>query len=203
MTLYEKIMQAAKEQGIENINQLANASGIPYNALRNLKEKNKPLSESHKMLLTKAIKRNMGEIQRMGAEARAEELAEDSPAVAKKIKPEPVHIVAEETIGEAEPVVVEETSAPEPTEDDVLDEKIENIKAEASVLLTYHDRIKEAAKVTLEAEYAAMLRSRMLAVAISDLSDLCAKFVQAPDPNKAVEFLDIALEIVNLKEEKQ
>ena len=75
MTLYEKIMQAAKEQGIENINQLANASGIPYNALRSLKEKNKPLSESHKMLLTKAIKRNMWEIQKMVAEARAEELA--------------------------------------------------------------------------------------------------------------------------------
>ena len=84
-----------------------------------------------------------------------------------------------------------------------MEAKIAEIVTNAEPLLTYHDRIKEAAKVTLEAEYAAMLRSRMLAVAISDLSDLCAKFVQAPDPNKAVDFLDIALEIVNLKEEKQ
>lgn len=202
MTLYEKIMQAAKEQGIENINQLANASGVPYNALRNLKEKNKPLSESHKMLLTKAIKRNMGEIQKMVAEARAEELAENSPTMAKKIKSEPVHIVEEESIGEVEAVAVEETSAPEPTEDDVVEAKIAEIVTNAEPLLTYHDRIKEAAKVTLEAEYAAMLRSRMLAVAISDLSDLCAKFVQAPDPNKAAAFIDVASEIMKLKEEK-
>lgn len=202
MTLYEKIMQAAKEQGIENINQLANASGIPYNALRSLKEKNKPLSESHKMLLTKAIKRNMGEIQKMVAEARAEELAENSPTMAKKIKSETVHIIEEESIGEVEPVVTEETSAPEPTEDNVLDEKIENIKAEASVLLTYHDRIREVAEETLATEYAAMLRNRMLALAISDLTELCGQFTQAPDPNKAAAFVDVASEILKLKGEK-
>lgn len=201
MTFYEKIMQAAKEQGIENINQLANASGIPYNALRSLKEKNKPLSESHKMLLTKAIKRNMGEIQKMVTEARAEELAESSPTMAKKIKTEPIHIVEEESIGEVEPVVTEETSAPEPNEDNVLDEKIEKIKAEASVLLTYHDRIKEVAEEALATEYAAMLRNRMLDVAISDLAELCGQFTQAPDPNKAVEFREIASEIIKLKEE--
>ena len=81
-----------------------------------------------------------------------------------------------------------------------MEEKIEEIKGKADVLLTYHDRIKNAAEATLAAEYAAMLRNRMLAVAISDLAELCGQFTQAPDPNKAAAFVDVASEILKLKE---
>ena len=231
-------MKAAVEQGITNVTQLSNASGIPYNALRNCKEKNKPLSDAHKHLLAKALKCSVGDINRMMSEARAEELKKDWPdkatcspaknetAETEAASPEPFKLREEETFGlpvppksevvkldgpsyfepvpEPEPEQEQEPvpeAPPAPTADDVADAKIAEIVTNAGPLLTYHDRIKEAAKVTLEAEYAAMLRSRMLAVAISDLSDLCAKFVQAPDPNEAVEFREIASEIIKLKEE--
>ena len=46
MTFFEKVMELAERNGIANVNQLSNVSGIPYNALRQCKEKNKPLSEN-------------------------------------------------------------------------------------------------------------------------------------------------------------
>lgn len=227
MTFFEKIMKAAIDQDITNVNQLANATGIPYNALRSCKEKNKPLSDAHKKLLARALKCSIGDINRMMAEARKEELQEQREVKAEPVKQEPVeskpiHIREEKTIGEcipADPAVVEEQSSQEseyepvpehepqpipeaPTEDEVLDEKIQAIKANAEQLLTYHDRIKEMAKAELAEEYDKMLRSRMMAVAISDLSELCSKFIQAPDPNKAVAFMNVASEILKLKEEK-
>ena len=83
-----------------------------------------------------------------------------------------------------------------------MEEKIEEIKGKADVLLTYHDRIKNAAEATLAAEYAAMLRSRMLDVAMSDLADLCSEFIADRNPNKAAAFVDVASEILKLKEEE-
>lgn len=83
-----------------------------------------------------------------------------------------------------------------------MEEKIDEIKGKADLLLTYHDRIKNAAKATLAAEYAAMLRSRMLDVAMADLYDLCREFMDGPNANKAAAFVDVASEILKLKEEE-
>ena len=83
-----------------------------------------------------------------------------------------------------------------------MEEKIEEIKGKADVLLTYHDRIKNAAEATLAAEYAAMLRSRMLDVAMADLYDLCREFMEGPNPNKAAALVDVGNEILKLKGEK-
>lgn len=210
MTFFEKIMEMAERNGIANVNQLSNVSGIPYNALRQCKEKNKPLSDNHKRMLAKALKCSVGDINHMMSEARAEELKKDWPGIEKCSPskpeaapepapvPEPVPVPEPEPVAEVEPEPEQATE--QPTEDQILEEKIEEIKAKADVLLTYHDRVKGTAEAELAAEYAAMLRNRMLAVAISDLAELCGQFTQAPDPNKAAAFVDVASEILKLKE---
>lgn len=206
MTFFEKIMEVAERNGIANVNQLSNVSGIPYNALRQCKEKNKPLSDNHKRMLAKALKCSVGDINHKMSEARAEELKKDWPdkATCSPSKPaaEPEPAPAHEPAPEPEPVPVPEPeqATEQPTEDQILEEKIEEIKGKADVLLTYHDRIKNAAEATLAAEYAAMLRSRMLDVAMADLYDLCREFMDGPNPNKAAAFVDVASEILKLKE---
>ena len=70
MTFFEKIMEMAERNGIANVNQLSNVSGIPYNALRQCKEKNKPLSDNHKRMLAKALKCSVGDINHKMSEAR-------------------------------------------------------------------------------------------------------------------------------------
>ena len=206
MTFFEKIMEMAERNGIANVNQLSNVSGIPYNALRQCKEKNKPLSDNHKRMLAKALKCSVGDINHKMSEARAEELKKDWPDKATcspskpeaEPAPEPEPVPIPEPVPEPEPEPVPEA---EPlTEDQILDEKIEEIKGKADVLLTYHDRIKNAAEATLAAEYAAMLRSRMLDVAMADLYDLCREFMDGPNPNKAAGIVDVASEILKLKE---
>ena len=89
---------------------------------------------------------------------------------------------------------------PAPTADDVADAKIAEIKAQADSILTYHDRIKEVAKNTLAEQYTAMLRDKMLEVAMADLTDLCHEFLENQDAHKAMAFVDVSLEIVKLKE---
>ena len=208
MTFFEKIMEMAERNGIANVNQLSNVSGIPYNALRQCKEKNKPLSDNHKRMLAKALKCSVGDINHKMSEARAEELKKDWPDKATcspskpeaelATEPEPVPVPEPEPVPEVEPEPEQATE--QPTEDQILEEKIDEIKGKADVLLTYHDRVKGTAEAELAAEYAAMLRNRMLAVAISDLAELCGQFTQAPDPNKAAAFVDVASEILKLKE---
>ena len=210
MTFFEKIMEMAERNGIANVNQLSNVSGIPYNALRQCKEKNKPLSDNHKRMLAKALKCSVGDINHKMSEARAEELKKDWPDKATcspskpeaelATEPEPVPVPEPEPVAKVEPEPEQATE--QPTEDQILEEKIDEIKGKADVLLTYHDRVKGTAEAELAAEYAAMLRNRMLAVAISDLAELCGQFTQAPDPNKAAAFVDVASEILKLKEEK-
>ena len=207
MTFFEKVMELAERNGIANVNQLSNVSGIPYNALRQCKEKNKPLSENHKRMLAKALKCDRGVINGMMSEALAEELAEQSPKKAKcspskpAAEPEPVPIPEPEPVAEVEPEPEQATE--QPTEDQILEEKIEEIKGKADNLLSYHDRIKNAAEATLAAEYAAMLRSRMLDVAMADLYDLCREFMEGPNPNKAAALVDVGNEILKLKGEEQ
>lgn len=210
MTFFEKIMEVAERNGIANVNQLSNVSGIPYNALRQCKEKNKPLSDNHKRMLAKALKCSVGDINHKMSEARAEELKKDWPdkATCSPSKPaaEPEPAPAPEPAPEPEPIPVPE---PEPvpeaeplTEDQILDEKIEEIKAKADVLLTYHDRVKGTAEAELAADYAEALRKRMMGIALSDLADLCSEFIADRNPNKAAAFIDVASEILKLKEEK-
>lgn len=208
MTFFEKIMEMAERNGIANVNQLSNVSGIPYNALRQCKEKNKPLSDNHKRMLAKALKCSVGDINHKMSEARAEELKKDwpdkatcspsKPEAEPAPEPEPIPVPEPEPVAEVEPEPEQATE--QPTEDQILEEKIDEIKGKADVLLTYHDRVKGTAEAELAAEYAAMLRNRMLAVAISDLAELCGQFTQAPDPNKAAAFVDVASEILKLKE---
>ena len=205
MTFFEKVMELAERNGIANVNQLSNVSGIPYNALRQCKEKNKPLSDNHKRMLAKALKCSVGDINHKMSEARAEELKKDWPDKATcspskpeaelATEPEPVPVPEPEPVAKPEPEPVTEVS----TEDQILEVKIEEIKGKADVLLTYHDRIKNAAEATLAAEYAAMLRSRMLDVAMADFYDLCREFMEGPNPNKAAAFVDVASEILKLK----
>lgn len=160
-------------------------------------------------------------------EVAKNELAKNDGAKTEATEAETVKLREEEAIGEyapSEPKVVkcegpshfdtayESAPAPEPepvpevthaqTEDDVADAKINEIKAQADSMLTYHDRIKEAAKAVLAKEYADMLRKQMLFVAVADLTDLCREFTENPDPNRAVAFMDVAGEIMKLKEEK-
>ena len=213
MTFFEKVMELAERNGIANVNQLSNVSGIPYNALRQCKEKNKPLSENHKRMLAKALKCDRGIINGMMSEALAEEMAEQSPKKAKcspskpaaepepAPEPEPVPVPEPEPVAEVEPEPEQATE--QPTEDQILEEKIEEIKGKADNLLSYHDRIKNAAEATLAAEYAAMLRSRMLDVAMADLYDLCREFMEGPNPNKAAALVDVGNEILELKGEEQ
>ena len=208
MTFFEKIMEMAERNGIANVYQLSNVSGIPYNALRQCKEKNKPLSDNHKRMLAKALKCSVGDINHKMSEARAEELKKDwpdkatcspsKPEAEPAPEPEPIPVPEPEPVAEVEPEPEQATE--QPTEDQILEEKIDEIKGKADVLLTYHDRVKGTAEAELAAEYAAMLRNRMLAVAISDLAELCGQFTQAPDPNKAAAFVDVASEILKLKE---
>lgn len=156
--------------------------------------------------------------------------AECSPAKNETEKteaasPEPVKLREEETFGlpippenevvkidgpsyfepvpEPEPEPEQEPvpeAPPAPTADDIADAKIAEIVTNAEPLLTYHDRIKEAAENTLAEQYATMLREKMLEVAMADLTDLCHEFLENQDAHKAMAFVDIALEIVNLKE---
>lgn len=200
MTFFEKIMEMAERNGIANVNQLSNVSGIPYNALRQCKEKNKPLSDNHKRMLAKALKCSVGDINHKMSEARAEELKKDwpdkatcspsKPEAEPAPEPEPIPVPEPEPVAEAEPL----------TEDQILDEKIEEIKAKADVLLTYHDRVKGTAEAELAADYAEALRKRMMGIALSDLADLCSEFIADRNPNKAAAFIDVASEIMKLKE---
>ena len=211
MTFFEKIMEVAARNGIANVNQLSNVSGIPYNALRQCKEKNKPLSDNHKRMLAKALKCSVGDINHKMSEARAEELKKDWPDKATcspskpeaelATEPEPVPVPEPEPVAKVEPEPEQATE--QPTEDQILEEKIEEIKGKADVLLTYHDRIKGAAEAELAADYAQVLRKRMLAMAMQDLRDLCTEFVADYNPNKAAAFVDVASEILKLKEEEQ
>lgn len=201
MTFYEKLVEKAKEMGYPSATKFFDAAEVNTNARLALKKTGR-LSDTYKMRVARVLKCSVGDINRMMSEARADALKKDWPEKVKcsPSKPEAELAPEPEPIPEPEPEPVPEA---EPlTEDQILEEKIEEIKGKADVLLTYHDRIKNAAEATLAAEYAAMLRNRMLAVAISDLAELCGQFTQAPDPNKAAAFIDVASEILKLKEEK-
>lgn len=149
----------------------------------------------------------------MMSEAQADALKKDWPEKAKcsPSKPaaepepapehEPVPVPEPEPVAEVEPEPEQATE--QPTEDQILEEKIGEIKGKADNLLSYHDRIKNAAEATLAAEYAAMLRSRMLDVAMADLYDLCREFMEGPNPNKAAALVDVGNEILKLKGEEQ
>ena len=199
MTLYERLEEKAKEIGFSSITKFFDAAEVNTNARVALKKTGR-LSDTYKMRIARVLKCSIGDINRMMSEAQADALKKDwpekatcspsKPEVELAPEPEPVPVPEPEPVPEAEPL----------TEDQILDEKIEEIKAKADVLLTYHDRVKGTAEAELAAEYAAMLRSRMLAVAISDLAELCGQFTQAPDPNKAAAFVDVASEILKLKE---
>lgn len=215
MTLYERLEEKAKEIGFSSITKFFDAAEVNTNARVALKKTGR-LSDTYKMRIARVLKCSVGDINRMMSEAQADALKKDWPDKAKcspskpvaEPKPAPEH----EPVPEPEPVPIPEPEPvaevePEPkqateqrTEDQILEEKIEEIKGKADVLLTYHDRIKNAAEATLAAEYAAMLRSRMLDVAMADLYDLCREFMEGPNPNKAAAFVDVASEILKLKE---
>ena len=207
MTFYEKLVEKAKEMGYPSATKFFDAAEVNTNARLALKKTGR-LSDTYKMRVARVLKCSVGDINRMMSEAQADALKKDWPGIEKcspskpEAAPEPAPVPEPEPIPEPEPVPEPE---PEPVtevsnEDQILDEKIEEIKAKADVLLTYHDRVKGTAEAELAAEYAAMLRNRMLAVAISDLAELCGQFTQAPDPNKAAAFVDVASEILKLKE---
>ena len=205
MTFYEKLVEKAKEMGYPSATKFFDAAEVNTNARLALKKTGR-LSDTYKMRVARVLKCSVGDINHMMSEARAEELKKDWPGIEKcspskpEAAPEPAPVPEPVPVPEPEPVTEVEPE-PEPlTEDQILDEKIEEIKAKADVLLTYHDRVKGTAEAELAAEYAAMLRNRMLAVAISDLAELCGQFTQAPDPNKAAAFVDVASEILKLKE---
>ena len=212
MTLYEKLEQKAKEMGFSSMTKFFDTAEVNTNARQALKKTGR-LSDTYKMRIARVLKCSVGDINRMMSEAQADALKKDWPEKAKcsPSKPAP----ATEPAPEPEPVpepepepVAEVESEPEqateqPTEDQILEEKIDEIKGKADVLLTYHDRIKNAAEATLAAEYAAMLRSRMLDVAMADFYDLCREFMEGPNPNKAAAFIDVGNEILKLKGEEQ
>ena len=205
MTFYEKLVEKAKEMGYPSATKFFDAAEVNTNARLALKKTGR-LSDTYKMRVARVLKCSVGDINRMMSEAQADALKKDWPEKVKcspsksAAAPEPVPIPEPEPVAEVEPEPEQVTE--QPSEDQILEEKIEEIKAKADVLPTYHDRIKNAAEATLAAEYAAMLRNRMLAVAISDLAELCGQFTQAPDPNKAAAFVDVASEILKLKEEE-
>ncbi len=215
MTLYEKLEEKAKEMGFPSMTKFFDTAEVNTNARVALKKTGR-LSDTYKMRIARVLKCSIGDINRMMSEAQADALKKDWPGIEKcspsKPKegvktaptPEPEPEPEPEPIPEAEPIpepdpepVIEES-----TEDRILEEKIEEIKGKAEVLLTYHDRIQNAAEATLAAEYAAMLRGRMLDVAMGDLYDLCREFMDGPNPNKAAAFIDVSNEIVKLKEEE-
>ena len=209
MTLYERLEEKAKEIGFSSITKFFDAAEVNTNARVALKKTGR-LSDTYKMRIARVLKCSVGDINRMMSEAQADALKKDWPDKAKcspskpapapepAPEPEPVPVPEPEPVDEVESEPEQATE--QPTEDQILEEKIDEIKGKADVLLTYHDRVKGTAEAELAAEYAAMLRNRMLAVAISDLAELCGQFTQAPDPNKAAAFVDVASEILKLKE---
>lgn len=211
MTFYEKLEEKAKEMGFSSMTKFFDTAEVNTNARQALKKTGR-LSDTYKMRIARVLKCSVGDINRMMSEAQADALKKDWPEKAKcspskpaaepepAPEPEPVPVPEPEPVAEVEPEPEQATE--QPTEDQVLEEKIEDIKAKADVLLTYHDRIKEAAEAVLAKEYADMLRKQMLFVAVADLTDLCREFTEKPDPNKAAAFMDVASEIMKLKEEK-
>lgn len=207
MTFYEKLVEKAKEMGYPSATKFFDAAEVNTNARLALKKTGR-LSDTYKMRVARVLKCSVGDINRMMSEAQADALKKDwpekvkcspsKPEVELAPEPEPVPVPEPEPVAEVEPEPEQATE--QPTEDQILEEKIDEIKGKADVLLTYHDRVKGTAEAELAAEYAAMLRNRMLAVAISDLAELCGQFTQAPDPNKAAAFVDVASEILKLKE---
>ena len=205
MTFYEKLVEKAKEMGYPSATKFFDAAEVNTNARLALKKTGR-LSDTYKMRVARVLKCSVGDINRMMSEAQADALKKDWPEKVKcspsksAAAPEPVPIPEPEPVAEVEPEPEQATE--QPTEDQILEEKIEEIKGKADNLLSYHDRIKNAAEATLAAEYAAMLRSRMLDVAMSDLADLCSEFIADRNPNKAAAFVDVASEILKLKEEE-
>ena len=209
MTLYERLEEKAKEMGFSSITKFFDTAEVNTNARQALKKTGR-LSDTYKMRIARVLKCSVGDINRMMSEAQADALKKDWPEKAKcspskpapapepAPEPEPVPVPEPEPVAEVEPEPEQATE--QPTEDQILEEKIEEIKGKADNLLSYHDRIKNAAEATLAAEYAAMLRSRMLDVAMADLYDLCREFMEGPNPNKAAAFVDVASEILKLKE---
>ena len=209
MTLYERLEEKAKEMGFSSITKFFDTAGVNNNARASLK-KTGHLNDANKMRVARVLKCTAGDINRMMSEAQADALKKDWPGIEKGSsgkaapapepapEPEPVPVPEPEPVAEVEPEPEQATE--QPTEDQILEEKIEEIKGKADNLLSYHDRIKNAAEATLAAEYAAMLRSRMLDVAMADFYDLCREFMEGPNPNKAAAFVDVASEILKLKE---
>ena len=212
MTLYERLEEKAKEIGFSSITKFFDAAEVNTNARVALKKTGR-LSDTYKMRIARVLKCSVGDINRMMSEAQADALKKDWPEKAKcspskpaaepepAPEPEPVPVPEHEPVAEVEPEPEQVTE--QPTEDQILEEKIEEIKGKADNLLSYHDRIKNTAKATLAAEYAAMLRSRMLDVAMTDLYDLCREFMEGPNPNKAAALVDVGNEILTLKGEEQ
>lgn len=207
MTFYEKLVEKAKEMGYPSATKFFDVAEVNTNARLALKKTGR-LSDTYKMRVARVLKCSVGDINRMMSEAQADALKKDWPDKVKcspeKVTPAP--IPKAEPVPEPEPIPVPE---PEPvpeaeplTEDQILEEKIEEIKAKADVLLTYHDRIKGMAETVLAKEYTEMLRKQMLFVAVADLTDLCREFTEKTDTNKAAAFVDVASEILKLKEEK-
>lgn len=205
MTFYEKLEEKAKEMGFSSMTKFFDTAEVNTNARQALKKTGR-LSDTYKMRIARVLKCSVGDINHMMSEAQADALKKDWPEKAKyspskpATEPEPVAVPEPEPVAEVEPEP--EQATVQPTEDQILEEKIEEIKGKADVLLTYHDRIKNAAEATLAAEYAAMLRSRMLDVAMTDLYDLCREYMEGPNPNKAAALVDVGNEILKLKGEK-
>lgn len=201
MTFYEKLVEKAKEMGYPSATKFFDAAEVNTNARLALKKTGR-LSDTYKMRVARVLKCSVGDINRMMSEAQADALKKDWPEKVKYSpskpeaelapEPEPIPVPEPEPVPEAEPL----------TEDQILDEKIEEIKAKADVLLTYHDRVKGTAEAELAADYAEALRKRMMGIALSDLADLCSEFIAERNPNKAAAFIDVASEIMKLKEEK-
>ena len=201
MTFYEKLVEKAKEMGYPSATKFFDAAEVNTNARLALKKTGR-LSDTYKMRVARVLKCSVGDINRMMSEAQAGALKKDWPEKVKcspskpeaelAPEPEPIPVPEPEPVPEAEPL----------TEDQILDEKIEEIKAKADVLLTYHDRVKGTAEAELAADYAEALRKRMMGIALSDLADLCSEFIADRNPNKAAAFVDVASEILKLKEEK-
>ena len=212
MTLYERLEEKAKEMGFSSMTKFFDTAEVNTNARQALKKTGR-LSDTYKMRIARVLKCSVGDINRMMSEAQADALKKDWPEKAKcspskpaaepepAPEPEPVPVPEPEPVAEVEPEPEQATE--QPTEDQILEEKIEEIKGKADNLLSYHDRIKNAAEATLAAEYAAMLRSRMLDVAMADLYDLCREFMEGPNPNKAAALVDVGNEILQLKGEEQ
>ena len=211
MTLYERLEEKAKEMGFSSMTKFFDTAEVNTNARQALKKTGR-LSDTYKMRIARVLKCSVGDINRMMSEAQADALKKDWPEKAKcspskpapatepAPEPEPVPIPEPEPVAEVEPEPEQATE--QPTEDQILDEKIEEIKAKADVLLTYHDRVKGTAEAELAADYAEALRKRMLSMAMSDLYNLCTEFIADYNPHKAAAFVEVASEILKLKQEE-